>query len=182
MALGSSAPEILLSVIETVQGLGGQLGELGPSTIVGSAAFNLMVISAVSIMAVGPEHAKNIDDSTGLQDPSMPAPGIKKINDVGVFAITAIASVFAYIWMYIVLGVQSKDEVEMWEAFLTLGFFLILVVAAFLVDRHNSRKRVLKEHNVPPYSFATIMKVLQLMSNPVEEKKLTGEHAKRYPT
>ena len=39
MALGSSAPEILLSVIETLQTLGLKPGELGPSTIVGSAAF-----------------------------------------------------------------------------------------------------------------------------------------------
>jgi solute carrier family 8 (sodium/calcium exchanger) len=42
MALGSSAPEILLSVIETVQTLDQEPGELGPSTIVGSAAFNLL--------------------------------------------------------------------------------------------------------------------------------------------
>lgn len=43
MALGSSAPEILLSVIEGIMRLGGKPGELGPSTIAGSAAFNLLV-------------------------------------------------------------------------------------------------------------------------------------------
>jgi hypothetical protein len=42
MALGSSAPEILLSVIETVTTLEETPGELGASTIVGSAAFNLL--------------------------------------------------------------------------------------------------------------------------------------------
>lgn len=42
MALGSSAPEILLSVIETVTTLEDTPGELGASTIVGSAAFNLL--------------------------------------------------------------------------------------------------------------------------------------------
>ena len=42
MALGSSAPEILLSVIETVTTLNSTPGELGASTIVGSAAFNLL--------------------------------------------------------------------------------------------------------------------------------------------
>jgi hypothetical protein len=35
-ALGSSAPEILLATIETVGTLGGEPGELGPSTIVGA--------------------------------------------------------------------------------------------------------------------------------------------------
>lgn len=42
MALGSSAPEILLSVIETLTTLNDKPGELGASTIVGSAAFNLL--------------------------------------------------------------------------------------------------------------------------------------------
>ena len=51
MALGSSAPEILLSVIEIVTS-GFYAGELGPSTIVGSAAFNLLVISAVCVTAI----------------------------------------------------------------------------------------------------------------------------------
>jgi solute carrier family 8 (sodium/calcium exchanger) len=55
MALGSSAPEILLAIIEASSNLGECPGELGPSTIVGSAAFNLLVISAVSIYAVNAE-------------------------------------------------------------------------------------------------------------------------------
>ena len=49
MALGSSAPEIILSVIEAGNFYS---GELGPSTIVGSAAFNLFVIVAVCIVAI----------------------------------------------------------------------------------------------------------------------------------
>jgi len=52
MALGSSAPEILLSVIDTVTALNEIPSELGPQSIVGSAAFNLLVISGVSIIAV----------------------------------------------------------------------------------------------------------------------------------
>ena len=89
MALGSSAPEILLSVIETCTMLGKIPGELGPSTIVGSAAFNLLVISGVSIIAVGEE--------------------AKKIDDMGVFAVTCCSSLFAYIWMYIVLKIWTPE-------------------------------------------------------------------------
>ena len=51
MALGSSAPEILLSVIEIVFN-DFKAGELGPGTIVGSAAFNLLAISAVCIVSI----------------------------------------------------------------------------------------------------------------------------------
>lgn len=83
MALGSSAPEILLSVIQTMQDLDAIPPVLGPSTIVGSAAFNLLVISGVSILAV---------DETP-----------KKVYDLGVFAVTSIFSLWAYIWLLIVL-------------------------------------------------------------------------------
>jgi len=96
MALGSSAPEIILNVLEAVQGLGGCPGKLGPSTIVGSAAFNLLCITGASIIAVTPENDKS------EKDEGLPV-GIKKINDMGVFTITAFSSVFAYVWLFIVL-------------------------------------------------------------------------------
>lgn len=62
MALGSSAPEIMLNTIETCMTLGKRPGELGASTIVGSAAFNLLVISGVSIMSVDEESDKRTPD------------------------------------------------------------------------------------------------------------------------
>ena len=51
MALGSSAPEIMLSCIELL-GNGFKAGELGPSTIVGSAAFNLLMILAICVVCI----------------------------------------------------------------------------------------------------------------------------------
>ena len=51
MALGSSAPEILLSIIEIIK-KGFTAGEMGPGAIVGSAAFNLLCISAVCVVAI----------------------------------------------------------------------------------------------------------------------------------
>ncbi len=97
MALGSSAPEILLAILETCTNLGKCPGELGASTIVGSAAFNLLVISGVSILAVS-EKNDNSDD----RDETVPI-GVKKINDMGVFGTTAVFSIFAYVWLLIVL-------------------------------------------------------------------------------
>ena len=115
MALGSSAPEILLSVIETLTTLGETPGELGVFSIVGSAAFNLLVISGVSILCV--------DE-------------VKKIYDLGVFAITACFSLFAYFWMFLCL---SDGIVESIEAWLTLSFFFILVILAYLADRFKTK-------------------------------------------
>lgn len=122
MALGSSAPEILLSCIETTLNLGSVPGELGPSTIVGSAAFNLLIISAVSIVSVGEE--------------------VKKINDLGVFTVTSIASIWAYIWLYIVL---SDGVVKIWEALITLVFFVLLIVLAYGADRLKNKFEKEKE-------------------------------------
>lgn len=84
MALGSSAPEILLSIISTVKDIEAIPPELGPSTIVGSAAFNLLVISGVSIIAVGGDDCE-----------------LKQIDDLWVFAVTTVFSLWAYIWMWI---------------------------------------------------------------------------------
>ena len=100
MALGSSAPEIFLSVIETVSTLGSTPGELGPSTIVGSAAFNFLVISGVSIVAVN----ANTDNRTKKEiEEDGTDKGVKKINDLVVFGITTSWSIIAYIWLYVVL-------------------------------------------------------------------------------
>lgn len=129
MALGSSAPEILLSVLETVGGLGQCPGELGASTIVGSAAFNLLVISAVSIYAVN-----EANDTDPERDSSVPV-GVKKIYDMGVFSITAVSSIFAYLWLWYCL---LDQQVSMAEAWWTLGFFFILVLMSFGADRYKA--------------------------------------------
>lgn len=130
MALGSSAPEIILSVADTMGTLGEIPSELGPQAIVGSAAFNLLVISGVSIIAVTE---------------------VKKINMVGVFLSTAVFSTWAYVWFFLVLVIISPGVVELWEACVTLGFMLILVVIAYSCDVCHSKseskeERLIEEH------------------------------------
>lgn len=60
---------------------------------------------------------------------------------MGVFITTAIFSIFAYVWMFIVLKLWSPDEVEIAEAILTLVFFILLVVLAFSADKYNEHKK-----------------------------------------
>ena len=121
MALGSSAPEILLAVLETCTNLGQCPGELGASTIVGSASFNLLVISALSIYAVNEENDNDEDRDEEMEK------GIKRIYDMRVFAITCTSSLWAYVWLWIVL---LDQEVYIWEGLLTLAFFFILIILA----------------------------------------------------
>lgn len=115
MALGSSAPEILLNVIFIFADGYFQEG-LGPSTIVGSAAFNLFCISAVCVICI-------------------PGDEVRYIKETPVYCITAFFSIFAYIWLLIILMVISPNIVEVWEGVVTFLFFPVLVTLAYLADR-----------------------------------------------
>ncbi|MBN3283642.1 NAC1 protein, partial [Polyodon spathula] len=135
MALGSSAPEILLSVIE-VCGHGFNAGDMGPSTIVGSAAFNMFVIIAICVYVV-------------------PDGETRKIKHLRVFFVTAAWSIFAYIWLYLILSVISPGIVDLWEAVLTFLFFPLCVVQAWIADRRlffykyvQKRYRADKHHGI----------------------------------
>jgi Ca2+/Na+ antiporter len=115
MALGSSAPEIMLSIIEITTG-NYYSGELGPSTIVGSAAFNMLVILAVCVSA--PE----VGD-------------VRKIRDTSVFAITAFCSVFAYVWLLLILTLHGEGVVDLGEGTCSFLFFPLMVYVAYLADK-----------------------------------------------
>jgi len=124
MALGSSAPEILLAVVETIS-LGFKAGDLGPGTIVGSAAFNLLFITAICVSSL-PEDEEAAEDGSICET--------RIIEEFGVFLITAVASLFAYLWMVIVLQWSSKDEVNLAEALITLLMFPALVLVCWAQD------------------------------------------------
>ncbi|KAF0030236.1 hypothetical protein F2P81_016967 [Scophthalmus maximus] len=133
MALGSSAPEILLSVIE-VCGHNFEAGELGPGTIVGSAAFNMFVIIGLCVWVI-------------------PKDETRKIKHLRVFFITAFWSIFAYIWLYLILSVMSPGVVEVWEALVTLLYFPVCVLLAWIADRRllfykYMGKRYHKRHGI----------------------------------
>lgn len=135
MALGSSAPEILLSVIE-VCGHNFDAGELGPGTIVGSAAFNMFVIIGYCVCVI-------------------PDGECRKIKHLRVFFITSFWSIFAYIWLYLILAVISPGVVEVWEAIVTLCYFPVCVILAWIADRRllfykymHKRYRADKRHGI----------------------------------
>lgn len=115
MALGSSAPEILLSVVE-VCGHNFDAGELGPNTIVGSAAFNMFVIIGLCVSVI-------------------PEGQTRKVKHLRVFFVTASWSIFAYTWLYLILAVITPGVVEIWEGLLTLAFFPLCVGFAYVADR-----------------------------------------------
>ena len=121
MALGSSAPEIMLSIIEVFKN-SFFAGDLGPGTIVGSAAFNLMCITGVCIMVI-------------------PAGEVRRIKHIKVFAVTSVFSVVAYIWLIIILIVVSPDYVDVWEAVVTMLMLPAMVILAYIADKDYCGKK-----------------------------------------
>jgi len=114
MALGSSAPEIFLSLMDLFK-KGFRFSTLGPSTIVGSAAFNLFVIVAVCTMII-------------------PSNEVRVIKELPSFYITAIFSIFAYMWLVGILVYSSKNVVTIMEAFATLLFLPLLIWVSYKTD------------------------------------------------
>eukprot|EP00434_Breviolum_minutum_P026894 symbB.v1.2.023775.t1/scaffold2200.1/size85926/2 len=114
MALGSSAPEIMLSLNDIIKRTFVQ-GKLGASTIVGSAAFNLFVIVAVCIN-------------------SIPAGETRIIKQQGVYAITAFFCIFAYVWLLFIVAFISPDEIELWEGLVTFLYFPVFVTVCYFAD------------------------------------------------
>ena len=119
MALGSSAPEIMLATIEAAIRLGDSSGavkdSLGVFTIIGSAAFNLLIITSVCVVSIPGNH-------------------VKKIQEFGVFLLTSVWSMWAYIWMLLVVRYISPGVIQPWEAWVTLGYMPLFVFLAYCQD------------------------------------------------
>lgn len=121
LAFGTSAPEILLNVIE-ICGNKFVAGELGPGTIVGSAAFNLLAITAVCIICI-------------------PKNEIRRIELVPVYVVTSIFNLLSYVWLALVLMVITPNVVTLWEAIVTFLFFPMLILVSYAVDKRICCKR-----------------------------------------
>jgi solute carrier family 8 (sodium/calcium exchanger) len=144
MALGSSAPEILLNVISLFQ-QGMHSEALGPGTIVGSAAFNLLCIVAVCVAC-------------------LPAGQVRYIQQTGVFAVTASFSIFAYLWLIFILNIVTPDVVTVWEGVLTFLFFPVLAFLAYVADIGYFNKLI--------KSGVSKSEKLVLSGNSTEEEKI----------
>lgn len=164
MALGSSAPEILLAIVGVV-GNNFRAEELGPGTIVGSAAFNLLAIVAVCIVGV-------------------PDGESRRIKNFSVFCVTAVCSVFAYFWLLVILVFSSPDVVEIWEAALTFLFFPLLVVVAYAADKGwlfckspkslTDKQRQIELGNVQPGESEEMLEKEYFKDGKVDKKALVS--------
>jgi len=110
MAIGGALPEIFLCFMSTFSEGGRVPTEIGPMAVVGSASFNLLIVSGLSIAAVAE---------------------VKKILNMNVFLLMAAFAAFAYVWLFLVLVVISPGEIDLAEAMVTLMFYPALLAAAW---------------------------------------------------
>ena len=64
-------------------------------------------------------------------DESSDESGVRKIAEMGVYSITAFWSIFAYLWLLIIL---SDEVVHIWEGVVSFLFFPVLVGLAYMAD------------------------------------------------
>jgi Ca2+/Na+ antiporter len=114
LALGSSAPEIVLATVEIFRQSFYE-GTVGPYLIIGAAAFNLFV-------------------SVGICVVSVPSPDVRIVKATGAFTITAIATLIIYLWLFIITAVSSPDVIDIWEGVATLLFLPLLILISWLDD------------------------------------------------
>lgn len=129
--------------------------------VAGSAAFNLLCITAVCVMTI-------------------PTPRVSRIEQVMVFMTTSAFSVFAYIWLLIILVLFSPNQVEVWEGALTLIFMVVLVIAAYLADiricdRFRKKPEEAVEMETHPEKEALRKGEIQDLS-PVEEDLIKNQN------
>ena len=114
LALGSAAPEIFLCVFSTFANIDGVASSIGPISLIGSASFNLLVVSAISIICVSE---------------------VKKVKRYCQFLATIFFSTLVYLWLFVILSVSSPGQIQLWEAVCTLLLYACLCLTIFLIDR-----------------------------------------------
>jgi len=114
LALGAAAPEIFLCFFSTFADIESAPKDIGPMALIGSASFNLLVVTGTSIMAVA---------------------SVKRVLSISTFIVTALFASFAYVWLFLVLVVFSPAYIEFWEAMTTLLFYPLLLFFVWATEK-----------------------------------------------
>jgi len=67
--------------------------------------------------------------------------GTRRIEEMKVYAITAVTSMFAYIWLLIMLMVWTPDRITVAEGVITFAMFWVLLFAAYAADKDFFRAK-----------------------------------------
>ncbi|XP_076067558.1 sodium/calcium exchanger Calx-like isoform X2 [Oratosquilla oratoria] len=117
VALSCCALEFFVPIIE-VLAKNFEAGDLGPFTLIGSAAFKLSFITGICIMSIC-------------------AGEIRRVKNVKVLFFTGSFLLLAYGWLYLILALISFSVIEIFETIITFLLYPILVIMAWLIERNS---------------------------------------------
>ena len=89
--------------------------------IIGSGAFNILVITAISICVI-------------------PSGETRKVEKYPLFLISILFSMLAFVWLLIILRFISPGVVEVWEAATTVFFLPVLCVSCYATEKFSTQK------------------------------------------
>ena len=100
---------------------------MGPQSIVGAAAFHFLVLTAISLIAPDVKITDaNVTNKFDKDENS------KKVKNTFVFYFIALASLLAYGWVFYCL---FDNTISRLEAGLTVGFFFIVLILVYSIDK-----------------------------------------------
>ena len=88
--------------------------------IIGSGAFNILVITAISICVI-------------------PTGQTRRIEKYPLFLISIFFSMLAFVWLLVILRFISPGVVEVWEAALTVFFLPVLCVSCYVMEKFSKQ-------------------------------------------
>ncbi|XP_035702405.1 sodium/calcium exchanger 1-like isoform X2 [Folsomia candida] len=120
LAVGGSVVEIMIPFFEIFSKNYGA-GDLGPGVILGTAAYRHLILTSVLVSAI-------------------PNGKIRKIKNTSVFLVQCTWSIFAYLWLILVLKYTTPGVIDLWEGVMTFVFFPVIVITSGLAGHCGMRK------------------------------------------
>ena len=111
LLLGSSFPLIFLCIVECL-GRGFMSGDLGPSTLLGSSAFNTFVVIGIIVSTSGQ---------------------VKKVKNVWGLLAAMIGLKLVCVWLTATMSLISYGQIDIWEATVTIILCIIIIIAVLII-------------------------------------------------
>ena len=123
MAFCAALPETFLSFMSAATQSGFNTGiaaEIGPLSLIGSASFNLLVVSAISLAA---------------------SAQLKSITRVNVFLVLAAFSALGLVWLFVTLVVITPGYITYVEAAVTVSLFPMVLMFAWVTEKCSHEEK-----------------------------------------
>ena len=108
----TSSQTLFLPIMVVIQG-NFEADVLGPFLVVGSGAFQLLVTTSVCLLSIKDQN---------------PRP----IKHLGPFFISAIFGILAYIWLFVIVGINTPSEISIWEALSIMAIYPAFIIISWI--------------------------------------------------